>query len=412
MIITTPKGDSMDTLEFEKLISSLDHQIDGLEDARKARESTENRIKLVSHWKAEIELRVECLTGLGTAVPIDVMETLVKLQKEEKQLTEKLDSLPEVPEPRATDFNKSLAPEQPEPGDDDFFELPEEEKQDILRLCGEIQETNLLQMTDRERWLLFPVWALRWRTATETVGQERAPEDPDFRRGFAMIRERMNHYRTDMSPFIPALNPRRDSNWKQDLARAVLNLSSYRKSLQDGEVRRRECEDHLNQLKMILSDHNAISTEEIEKQVRHHIRMAVRDENLRPQIAAVCRSNRNLLEEEFKFLWVEKVEEVTEKKEHLTRRVIVERILRKMISNAAIGGSHIPMDKSHKGFPSHEQFRAKEAVDRLIRADIMKCKSSGVGDRLSIEPTVVIQVRQFLDGGTLCAPIDDWIEEE
>jgi hypothetical protein len=160
---------------------------------------------------------------------------------------------------------------------------------------------------------------------------------------------------------------------------------------------------------------NAKSDGEDIRRYKHIVRTVAANPALRDDLAVHCAQYRQILEEEFGFLWKDGAEEVEAvAKDKMTNREILSRLLRRMISKTLIGACHGPLDRVCTGFPDHDRSRAKEIMNLMIRIGIIRAKKQEGSDvRVSIEPNFLGQCENFVQGQPFGQKaVDFWAQQD
>jgi hypothetical protein len=374
-------GKPMDTMKYRELLGTLDRQI---EEAKKEAEEKgrledlDRRIKLCQHWIDGLATRKAELAKYGVAVSsVDIDGEIRKIEEEKKALEEQFRG------PAAVGIQAMAPPDHEELG----------------RIIEEASNTVLDDMSFEERWSLYGIWACRWRILAVRVGQAVVDRERTFGKAFGIIRDRMKNepYR---GPFISALDPRAEDDWLERLTTYEEMLKKASEIRAEKEKAQDAQEATLFELGAVTQKYHLPEDPEGMRLLKHHVRQAARYEHLREEVADMAAKYRSHLEPEFAFLW-KKAEAEAEEPEiarKLTNREIAARLLRKMKSKGLIGASHGPYDMLPKGFPAHDVGRAKETLDVLIRAGILKAKPTVIGQRVSIEPKMLGAVDDFQKG--------------
>lgn len=388
----------MDTLEYRKLISVLDEQLERAKkeaETRQKKEALEQHVKLILHQITSFEARKAECEKFGLRPGIDIDALLVRLRGEKAMLEKQLVM---ADEPVVEKESRIL----------------DSDRVEVNTLIEEVLNTNPVLMDEVERWTLFEVWSVRWRIMMERIGQA-AVESGLMKRAYALIREAMNQHRTDQGWFIDALDKTKGGqgfNWE-------LKLQVVQRKLEEArDAKRREREEEEAEAKMITDLYAAVgayakdANEETDRQLRHAIRQAARLDHLREDVAEMAEPFREELEPDFAFLWQNgKPEEPEENDEgrHLSNREIVRRMLHRLKAKGCIGGSHAPAEKMSRGYPSHDQARAKEAVEVLVKAGVLRRKPTSIGFRVSLEAGMVARAESFFQGKQMgIRLVDEW----
>lgn len=392
----------MNTLEYQRIISALDDQLERAKreaDAKQKREALEQHVKLVLHQITNIEARKAECEKYGIKPPMDLNGILTRLRGEKEALDRQL-ATPEEEPPVVSDGR-----------------LQDDDRAEVIALTDEISNPNPAAIPEVERWMLFEIWAIRWRIIMEKVGSAGA-ENGLLKRAYALIREAMNQHRSDQGWYIDALDKTKGGlgfNWA-----AKLEITE-RKLEELTMAKRKEREAEEGEAKVIEDLENAIATyaqgmnPETWRSLCHAVRQAARYEHLREDVAGMVEGWKPEFGQDFAFLWEkEKPEEpAKEEEKRITNREIVRRILHRLRSKGCIGASHAPAEKMYKGFPDHDQARAKDGLEMLVKAAIIRRKNTGIGSRVSVEAGMVARVDSFCQGSSMNIKlVDDWCGKE
>lgn len=378
----------MDTEEFEKVLNLADRQAAAARaqmERRAREESAARQMKLVRSRIASLEEKAAEIRSLGEEPLPAVSEALAALRKEEGSLAAEFPGM-QVSEP---------APRADRPP------VSHAEKEDVLQMIDECHDTDLELMGEEERFLVVQTWALRWRIAADRIGQDRAPADKDMRAMYSRIMERVDRWRL---PRVRGLSRDDRGAWPAIMSSCVSKLYALR-SERDARMEAEGLVEELRRHEVLADD------PESARRFQHLVRTAARHEWLRDDIADAVSAKRGHLGPEFDFLWDgEDNGPPPDQGRRMTRREVVERMLRRMLSKAAIGECHVPAEKIHKGFPGHMKGEAKDAAEALARAGVLRYKATNYGFRVSLEPAQVEAARRFVDGGDLGLPeVDRWM---
>lgn len=393
------KGGVMEVREFESVLNLVDRQIDAAKKQRdqKARlENAERQIKLVRGRIASLEEKVAELASYGEAPLPQVIAAIAALKDEERAIVSEFPHLGAA---------NGQAPDRAETAPPTKLAAPVtlSEKSDILKVLDEAS-ADLEGVDDSLRILTVRVWALRWRVGIEGIGGERAAADRDVRAAYARI---MGHVTRWSMPHVAGLGKDEKGDWAEELD-AAMELLEERQAV-------------LNRHRAMIAEIEAAFCEpqDVEKrrQIKHLIRTAGAIPSLRRRVAEAAARHRNWLGDEFRFLWDQAAPQPPPELEQadLSRRDIAARLLRRMLSKDAIGGCHVPVVMLHKGFPGDAQGTAKEAINHLAGAGVLRLtKSAGVGLRASIEPSFVPAARAFVEGKDFegAPSVNQWVAEE
>lgn len=337
----------MDTPEFENLLGDLDRQIVEAKktaEIRAKRDAAEKQLKRLRVRLEALQPRIDEIKRPGAEPDPRAERLLSEMREEERSLMAELEHLGVTTAPAV----EPAEPARPAPP------VSLEEKQDVVALLAEMAATDLDTLDPEEREVLFRVWALRWRLTAEDVGQERVNRDSDMRKAYARLREAMDRHRAG---YIPALSQsRRDPRpvWERQLGFATREREDIRTRL----AARRLAEQKFQELAAFAAAGVQGDGEEKVRRFRHLVRDVAKAPSMRDDLVDLCGPHR-----------------------------------------AAIGGCHVPLEKLYKGFPSHDQSRAKEALDLLEKTGVLRIKSTEKGPRASLEPAFVTAAEGFVAGG-------------
>jgi len=393
----------METVEFSRILHSLDGQLDRVKkeaEQKQKREALEQHIKLVNHQISTLETKKAEFDKYGAKPPIDIEPILTRLRGER------------------TGWEKQLAAQEEEMlvGE---WRLSEKDREDALAIAEEVVKADVGQLPEVERWLWIEIWATRYRMVVERAGNPAAATHPVIKRTFAKIAEVLNQWRSlDQGWYIDALDKTKGGmgyNWQMRLDQAKKRLADE----QEARKREKEAEDGVTRavegLDTAIAAYAQGKTEDTFRTLCHSIRNAAKYEHLRDEVAVMIYGWKDLLGEEFAFLWPSgKLEDQTPREDgkKIESREFVRRILHRLRSKACIGGSHAPAEKMWKGFPNHDQARAKECLDMLIKAAVVRSKNTQIGQRVSVEPGMVARVDAFFQGKEMgIKEVDDWCKE-
>jgi len=394
----------METVEFSRILHSLDGQLDKVKkeaEQKQKREALEQHIKLVNHQISTLEARKAEFDKYGAKSPIDIEPILTRLRGEklglEKQLT--------------------AQEEEMVTGE---WRLSEKDREEALAIAQEVVDSSVGHLPEVERWLWIEIWSTRYRMLVERAGNPAAATHPVIKRTFAKIAEVLNYWKgVDVGWYIDALDKTKNGmgyNWQVRLDQAKKTLAEH----QENRRREKEAEDGVTRavegLDSAIAAYAQGKTDETFRALCHGIRSSAKYEHLRDEIAIMVYGWKDLLGEEFAFLWPDgKLEEQTPKEDgkKIENREFVRRILHRLRSKGCIGGSHAPAEKMWKGFPNHDQARAKECLEMLVKAGVIRSKNTQIGQRVSVEPGMVAKVDAFCQGKEMgVKEVDEWCKEE
>jgi len=383
----------MDTLEYQRIIAELEGQLEvAKRESEKKRQKEEigQRIKLREHWISKFEEKKAEFVKYGLRPPIDIDRKISEVKAEKAEYERELvavDAPPQGPPPAPA--------------------LSDADRNEAVVLIEEVTNTAVAGMVHEERWTLFEIWSLRWRIIAERAGDEVAETDTFLRTCFARIRERMKDPSYQQGWFIDALNKASLGDWTLQLKGVQERLAAL-----IGERKRAEVSEEAIRT---VTEQAALAVQGggDDRTLRHAARHAAKFEHLREEVAEILLPLKAGLADEFGFLWDDpkEKEEPEEKREKLTNRDIAERILRRMRSKALIGECHGPYERICKGFPEHDKGRAKEAVELMCKAGLLRKKSSIIGSRLSLESKLMLNIDSVIQKRRSgIAALDEWLD--
>lgn len=391
----------MDTLEYRKLISTLDSQLDRAKqeaEAKARREQLETHIKLVVHQMEQLRTRKEQFEKLGVAPAVDLNPILEKLTLDKASFEQQLLDPPPL-----------LLPEKG---------VEQEDRDRLVVLLRAIESTSLAGLPPEERWLQIEAWAIKWRFIVDRVGQNSMGQDRLFGKVYATIRSLMD--REPESPYRsranePLTRPKpgtvSSTDWNERAWAVERSLLSLEQARRRDEEQARGIDEDMKGFSTAFTNHQADYGAATDKALRHAIRTAARHVHLRPELAEALLPYRASLDQEFGFLWDDGKDDGEEEvaKKSLTNRDIVARLLRRMKSKTMIGACHCPEDMISRGFPPHDMGRAKEVIDILVKSGVIRRKDN-VGElRVSLEPPAMPQIEAFLTGAPMgIRDVDAW----
>lgn len=384
----------MDTMEYRRLIERLDGQIDSLKklaEDKARREAIEQAIKLRDYWIEGLEKRKAEFVKYGATPPPDLDAKIAEIRKERDAQVLLFET-------------KELA-----------GALSVADALLLEALCEEIELTKLDPLAPEERWLLFEVWSIRWRIVASRLLEEAVNGDSRLKRPYALIREAMQAQK-EQGWFIEALDKtKKYGDWESRLKTSQERLDRARLERQTESEKEEASEAAIWNLLAAVRNHAQSKNEETDRSLRHHLRQIGRFPHLREEGADIVGAFRADLEAEFGFLWAKdgkQEEDSPAPARKLTNRDIAERLLRRMKSKTLIGACHGPLERICTGFPDHDKGRAKEAMALLGISDVVRIKSSVIGQRVSIKAVMMPRVERFLAGSRMdIKAVDEWCEE-
>lgn len=367
----------METVEFRKLISQLDNCIEEgkrAEEAKAKREALEQHLALIKQQIQAVENRRAQIAKLNVASPVDIGQLIGRLEAEKTAIERQLQMSPaEILKPKMSEQDRVLADE----------------------LYQEIMGVPDDRLEPEERWLQYTVWSCRWRQIAERAGNDVVNSDGFLKMCYARIRERM-----DASPgggFIEALDRTVFGDWPLRQREAEDRLAFLIQARTNQAMAELQAEQAIQIISKYTETYRIHPIAENLRQLKHAVRMAAKMVHLREEIADCVSSLRTQMGDEFAYLWkVDAGEQDLPKSERLTPAEIVGRLSRRMFSKRLIGACHGPWDMIFKGFPEHDKGKAKNALEMLAKAGVLRKKTSGIGIRVSIEPKMLPAVEALI----------------
>lgn len=381
----------METAEFRKLISQLDTCIEEgkrAEESKAKREALEQHLALIKQQIQAVENRRSQIAKLNVAAPLDISQLLAKLDTERLAIERQLQMTPaEILKPKMSEQDRVLADE----------------------LYQEIMGVPDDRLEPEERWLQYTVWSCRWRQIAERAGNDVVGSDGFLKMCYARIRERM-----DASPgggFIEALDRTVFGDWPLRQREAEDRLAFLIQARTNQAMAELQAEQAIGIIAKYTETYHIHPVAENLRQLKHAVRMAAKMVHLREEIADCVVDLKAHMGDEFAYLWkLDAGEQDLPKSGRLTPAEIVGRLARRMFSKRLIGACHGPWDMIFKGFPEHHKGKAKDALEMLSKAGVLRKKTSGIGIRVSIEPKMmpVIELLIALKPSGFVA-VDTWI---
>lgn len=391
----------METLEFRNLISTLDSQLEQAKqqaETKARRELIEQHIKLAAHQIEQIRTRKEQFEKLGVAPPVDLKSILEKLALDKASFEQQLLEPPPVA--------------VPENG------VEQEDHDRLIELLRDIENTSLAGLPEEERWLYIERWAIRWRFGVDRVGQKSMNQDRLFSKVYATIRSLMDREATSAHRARanePLMRPKpgavSTTDWNERIWTVDRRLQYLLQSRRHDEEQALIIDRDMKAFSEAFTNYHADQNAETDKALRHAIRSAAKHIHLRPELSEALQPYQTVLGPAFEFLWDDGTDDPEEEpvKKTLTNRDIVARLLRRMKSKTMIGACHCPEDMISKGFPPHDMGRAKEVIDILVRAGVIRRKDNVGQLRVSLEPPAMPQIEGFMAGAPMgIRDVDEW----
>lgn len=399
----------MDIHEYEQLINKLDTEI---EEARKSaelqrrREDLERRARILRDQIEGLQTRRSMLVQLGRPDLVAQIDPVLAQQQQE-----------------AADIRAALVALGPAPGGEEALkealgapriDLPPppsidpSARAETMSLIDEIEagKAPLADVSVDERAAQVRVWALRWRTLAERIGQGIARNDPAMRKAYAVIMETRERY--PGLPFIEALDPRRHGDWERELEIARKELPLARERAR----RHKEIEEALERLRAVPSRYHLPEDPEGVRALREAVRACVPHIPLRERLIETVSPWRALLEEDFPFLWkteAPKPEAEAKPREQVSNRELLVRILNRMLLKKEIGGKHTSFENIYQVADGHDLGRAREGAELLVKQGVLMTKPQQKDRHVSIDPEWTHAVKRFVEGNELGnAAIDRW----
>jgi hypothetical protein len=285
----------------------------------------------------------------------------------------------------------------------------------LQAIVEEAREAAVSRAPKAERLAELRVLALRWRSLAEIVGQDSAGTEPRFTKARGVLQDAL---RRSGTPFMAALDAGARADWILELGRAAEDLEEARTLAREREDRARAAQVLFDDLRSLPTRSFIAEDPEAACLFRERLAELASYLPLREELGRFARPYREVLGPGFEFLWKEKGQEDGEgeekgtRREPLSRRRLLERMLGRMVSKHAIGGVHAPVGLVLRGFPPHQAGLAKEALDAACRAGVVARKSTHYGERVYLAPALVGSVKAFLAGAPFgIATLDRWAAE-
>lgn len=387
----------IDTMEYNRLIGALDHDIERarVEHERRERvEKVEQRRKILTHWQTGLQARKEQLAKYGGTTNVDVDAKLAEIAAELGRLeTEGADQPANAPPPA----------------------LSVAARQELTSLIDEVNKTvpELAERPYQERLALLRIWSARWRILALKSGEILVAREGVFKAGYAAIAqardavipaERLDALSQHANPTI--------SVWEGSVAGNIETLRALEAVRRKEESDARDAEVCVDELTAFISAVTPTTHEET-RTLKHLVRQAARYEHLRSEVAELCGHYKDVLLPEFAFLWPEgeKSEEAEEPSAtRLNMMDIAARICRRLKNKSMIGACHAPWLKVAKGFASHDYGRAEEAMEAMSKVGVLRKRRTGIGFRVSLEPSFMAAIDSLIAGRPSGVPaLDAWL---
>jgi hypothetical protein len=395
----------MDTLEYRKLISVLDQEIEQAKqqaDVKAKREALEGRKNLCLHWIAGLDSRKAELEKFGgrSTVPIDLK--LAEVRKELEAVEREIAGGPAHAAPApAAGVERTLPPG-----------LTPCDRAELSGLIAEIEaKQDLLDLPHDERWLVFQMWACRYRIIANRAGEAACTHDHSFRSVYGAILRKKEEM--GKGPFLEGLrDPRAGTDWEERLRGLKNQLSHLESRREAAETGARAQTEALSELTLFLRGATPTTEPEL-RTLRHLVRHAASFETLREEVSPMVMGLREPLGSGFEFLFENGKPEPEEPKSDRSHSnaEIVSRILRRLKAKAMIGACHAPMEMIAKGFAGHDYGRADEALGVLVKAGLIRRRQTGIGYRVSLEPPMMGAIELGIScAKTGIAVLDEWTD--
>lgn len=403
----------IDTMEYQRLIAALDQDIEQARrdfEERERRERVEQRKKLLLHWQEGLTKRKADLERYGGAPSIDLNAKLDEIAGELKQIEAGLVAIP--------DQTAAISP-------------PAKISEKLLAaLTKLIEDANgsaatMEDLPFEERVAHLRLWAARWRLYTIEAGEAVVAQEKAFRWGYAAIA----HLRDAVAPTarLDGLHQSATRDlviWKAAEERHFSEVCQLGFARAQRETMAQAHLDAVEELSTYIraaappsdASANDPAWDADRKTFRHLVRTAASFQDAREEIAFLCREYRAFLGDEFRFLWKDEEPEKepeAEVSKKLTRLQIVQRLCRRLKAKAMIGACHAPWAMVVHGFPSHDYGRAEEAMEVLSKVGIVRRRRTGIGVRVSLEPTAMPDIDLLIGGAESGSPtLNAWMKEE
>lgn len=389
----------MDTMEFKRILEAVDKELDQAKrewEAKARREQLDQRRRILLHWKDGLEARKAEFSKYGAKPSIDLDAKLAEILKELVEVEGQLsgNGSPSAPPPLAVlDPGLRVA---------------------VQELIDEINRAAIAEWPYAERLLQLQEWAIRWKIAAVSAGQGAVDREPVFRVAYAAILNTRDAWTTQA--VLPALsrNPGTLEEWKRSLDAVRDRREEAARAREQEERQAKASEDAFAELSVFVGS-AVLDGEESLKTFRHLIRKAASFPHLRPEIAEILADRREAAGPEFSFLWSDdkRDAEPEEPAKRLSNRAVIARMCRRLKSKGMIGACHAPAEMVAQGFAGHDYGRSEEALDVLVKAGLVRRRRTGVGIRVSIEPSMMQAVDAAIEERpTGIVALDEWVQKE
>ncbi len=225
----TLRRTNVEARDYEGLIRRLDGEI--LEarknfDAQRRREDLERRVRMLREQIDGLQTRRTSLVQIGLQPRVDEIDPILgQMQKEMADVRAAMLSL--GPSTGGEEALK-LALGSPRPELGGTHAVDGAARTEAMTLIDEVEagKSMIADWAQEERGAQVRLWALRWRTLAERIGQGVARGDAVMRKAYAVIMETRERY--PGLPFIEALDPRRRGDWAAELEVAKRDLPAIR----------------------------------------------------------------------------------------------------------------------------------------------------------------------------------------
>jgi hypothetical protein len=254
------------------------------------------------------------------------------------------------------------------------------------------------------------VLSLRWRCLADIFGHDVATSSPLMQKTCRRLCHLADVFKM---PRPPALGLGTGEDWTRELLTATEALDALRRTRLAEADRGGPVRALLEALRFIASRAPQPPDPEGLDVIRRGLQALAPFLHLRAELSSLATPFREALAPDFAFLWPGEAQGDDVGVIHLSRRALLERMLRRMLSKTAIGGIHAPREQVLKGFPAHQRGLAADGLAHLVKARVAWEKSTPYGRRVALEPARIATVRGFLEGQPFGVDVlDRWVSTD
>lgn len=400
----------MNENELQSMLNKLSAQA---ESVRQKHDLTK-KLEKVEEWIRLLRGKAEEIVAMGAVPSLDVGAKLAELERERLDLRSMLTpaspsaikslvepKIVKVPDPPKEDMDLPplrAAQDSAVPATGWKEPLTPDEIKLLDGLYTVMDTLDLEGWSPEERWLQYDSWACQWRLIVSKRAFDVTEHSPLLRKVFGKIRDLM---KSDgrLLWYIDGLDRNRQGDWEsryKECERKREELASARKEEEkEGDVKEQAIWTLMNQVRDFPA---AANKEDAERKLRHQIRETAKHKHLREEVAEIISPLREKFETEFGFLWFRAAPEETIPTRSMSTRDLVARLMRRMKAKSLIGACHGPFEQIYKGVPEQDKGRAKDLLEQLGKAGVVRFKGSVIGIRVSLEPKRMPEVDRLIEG--------------